>query len=89
MGGVTADQSDKFAEWERKEELKAHRIELFAGNYVWRDLANLKRGWDVVAFHSRFTELARLVGETPDSALYGSRCGAYTTRKCRPQSSIL
>ena len=28
---------------------------------------------DVVAFHSRFTELARLVGESPDSALYGSR----------------
>ena len=150
------DTSDKFAEWERKEELKAHRIELFNGksdleglqkwfrsvehygrlagyseqrviekawkfftaevldwftlmlrreygisdfppphypfgwnelktrmeatyaspfsvNYVWRDLTSLKRGRDVVAFHSRFTELARLVGESPDTALYGSR----------------
>ena len=168
-----ADQSDKFAEWERKEELKAHRIELFAGksdfeglqkwfrsvehygrlagyseqrviekawkfftaevldwftlmlrreygvsdfppprypfgwhelkarmeaayaspfsiNYVWRDLANLKRGWDVVAFHSRFTELARLVGETPDSALYGSRLwDIYYEKMSAPEQHTL
>ena len=45
----------------------------FSVNYVWRDLTSLKRGRDVVAFHSRFTELARLVGESPDTALYGSR----------------
>ena len=42
-------------------------------NYVWCDLANLKCGRDVVSFHSRFTELAKLVGESPDSTLYGSR----------------
>ena len=42
-------------------------------SYVWRDLASLKRGRDVVTFHSRFTELARLDGESPDSASYGSR----------------
>ena len=45
----------------------------FSVNYVWHDLTSLKRGRDVVAFHSRFTELARLVGESPDTALYGSR----------------
>ena len=41
--------------------------------YVWRDLTNLRRGRDVVAFHARFMELARLIDELPDSALYGSR----------------
>lgn len=41
--------------------------------YVWCDLTNLRRGRDVVAFHSRFTETAGLIGESPDSALYGSR----------------
>ena len=35
-----ADLSDKFAEWERKEELKAHRIELFDGK---SDLAGLQK----------------------------------------------
>ena len=150
-----AEYSDKFAEWKWKEELKAHRTELFDGkanlevlqkwfrsaehygqlagyseqriidkmwklftayaldwftlmlrleygvtefptprypfgwlelkakmgttyappfsvNHVWHDLANLKRGQDVVSFHSRFIELARLVDESPDSAWYGS-----------------
>ena len=41
--------------------------------YVWRDLANLRRGRDVVAFHARFMEIAGLIGESPDSALDGSR----------------
>ena len=151
-----ADLSDMFAEWERKEELKAHRIELFDGksdleglqkwfqsvkhygrlagyseqrviekawkfftaevldwftlvlrreygvsdfpppryppgwnrlkarleakyaspfsvNYVWRDLASLNRGQEVVAFQTRFTELARLVGKSLGTGLYGSR----------------
>ena len=58
-------------------ELKA-RIETtfasaFSINYVWRDLSNLKRGRDTASFHTRFSDLARLVGETPDTALYGSR----------------
>ena len=148
---IAAEHSDKFAEWERKEELKAHRIELFDGkqtsrgcrngfgllstmddflatrsneslirrgsfsrlkcltglhmlrreygvtdfppprypfgwtelkvkmeatyaspfsvNYVWRGLTSLKHGRGVVSFHSRFTKLARLVDESPDSAL--------------------
>lgn len=45
----------------------------FSINYAWRDLTNLRRGRDIVAFHSRFTDLAGLVGESPDTALYGSR----------------
>ena len=45
----------------------------FALQYVWRDLANLKRGRDVSAFHIRFTELTRLVDLKPDTAKYGSR----------------
>ena len=45
----------------------------FALQYVWRDLANLKRGRDVSTFHPRFTELARLVDLTPDTVKYSSR----------------
>ena len=44
----------------------------FLVNYVWHDLSTLKHGWDIVGFHSHFTELARLVGESPDSSLFGS-----------------
>lgn len=46
---------------------------VFSINYVWRDLTNLRRGRDIVAFHARSADLARLVGESPDTALYGSR----------------
>ena len=56
-----------------KARLEATYTSPLSVNYVWRDLANLKRGRDVIAFHSRFTELARLVGESPDSAPYGWR----------------
>ena len=58
---------------ELKARMEATYASPFSANYVWRDLATLKRGRDVVAFHSRFTVLAQLVGESPDSALYGSR----------------
>ena len=56
-----------------KAKMEATYSSPFSANCVWRDLANLKRGRDLVSFYLRFTELARLVGESPDSALYGSR----------------
>ena len=58
-------------------ELKSRMEDTFASafpaNYVWRDLTDLWRGRDIAAFHTRFSDLARLVGESPDTALYGSR----------------
>ena len=30
-GGPIAEHSERFADWEKKEELKAHKIELFDG----------------------------------------------------------
>ena len=58
-------------------ELKARQEATYASpssvSYVWRDLASFKRRRDVATFHSHFTELALLVGESPDSAIYGSR----------------
>ena len=78
---------------ELKVKMEATYASPFSVNYVWRDLTSLKRGRDVVSFHSRFTELARLVGESPDSALYGSRLwDAYydkmTTQEQHTLSSV-
>ena len=66
----------------------------FSANCVWHDLANLKCGRDIISFHACFTELARLVGESPDSALYGSRlwdvyCEKMTTKEQHTLSSVI
>ena len=45
----------------------------FSVNYIWQDQTNLQRGQDIITFHFRFTNLATLVGESPDTALYSSR----------------
>lgn len=45
----------------------------FSVNYVRRDPTNLKRGHDTFSFHARFTDLAGLVGKSPEAALYGPR----------------
>lgn len=58
---------------ELKAKMEATFASAFSVNYVWRDLTNLRRGRDIVAFHNRFTNLARPVGESPDTALYDSR----------------
>ena len=55
---------------------------------------NLKRRQDVIYFHSRFTELARLVGVSPDSALHESRpwdvyYGRMTTQVQHTLSSVI
>ena len=65
---------------ELKTRMEATYASAFSINYVWRDLSNLKRGRDVAAFHSRFTTLARLVGKTPDTALYSSRLWDFYDR---------
>lgn len=47
---------------------------------------------DIVSFHARFTDLARLIGESPDTALYGSRqweIYILCTKRCLPRSSTL
>ena len=72
---------------ELKARLEATYATPFSVSYVWHGLASPKRGGNVVAFHSRITELARLVGESPGCAFSARACGKYTTRKCRPQSS--
>jgi hypothetical protein len=69
-----------------KDRIKSTFASSFAASYVWRDLTNLKRGRDIAAFQTRFIELARLVGETPDTATYGSRlwdiyCGKMTEKE--------
>ena len=46
---------------------------VFSINCAWRDSSNLWRGNDIATVHARFTDLARVVGESPDTALYGSR----------------
>ena len=66
----------------------------FSVNYIWRDLTNLRRGRDIITFHSRFTDLARLVGESPDTALYGSRLwdiyyDKMTTQEQHTLSSVI
>ena len=49
-GPIGAEYSDKFAEWERKEELKAHRIELFDGK---ADLEGLQKWFRSVEHYGR------------------------------------
>ena len=60
-----------------KNGIKARMMKVYASSfallYVWRYLANLKRGRDVSVFHTRFTELARLVDLTPNTTKYGFR----------------
>jgi hypothetical protein len=53
----------------------------FATKHVRRNLETLKRGSNLSEFHSRFLDLAKLVGETAHTAAFSSRLYDIFTAK--------
>jgi hypothetical protein len=79
---------------ELKSTMEATYASAFATKHVWRNLETLKLGSNLSEFHSQFLDLAKLVGETAYTAVFGSRLyDIYSVKisdlECQILSSVI
>jgi hypothetical protein len=70
--------------------MEATYASAFATKHVGPDLESLKHGTNLSEFHSRFLDLAQLVGESAHTAVFGSQLyDIYTAKTSDLEHQIL
>jgi hypothetical protein len=73
-----------------KTKLEKTYSSIFADKQAWINLENLRRGKDTAAYQTRFTELANLVGLSPQTAGFRSRLwDIYHARMTSHEKTVL
>jgi len=73
-----------------KTKLEKTYSSIFADKQAWINLENLRRGKDTAAYQTRFTELASLVGLSPQTAGFRSRLwDIYHARMTNHEKTVL